>query len=612
MASPADAGVLPWVLSGRGAEALRAQAGRLAAFVAGAPDLARQTSGSRSRAARRSRIVRWCWGRTGRSCSGGLGALLGGEPAGNVLSGVARGGTVAFLFTGQGAQRVGMGRELYGAFPVFARAFDEACGHLDEHLGRSLRGVVFGEGQAGAGSPGGELDETAFTQAGLFALEVALYRLVESVGVRPDFVGGHSVGELVAAHVAGVFSLQDACRLVAARGRLMGALPAGGAMVSVQASEEEARESLAGASAERVALAAVNGPAAVVLSGEEDDVLALAAEWERRGRKTKRLRVSHAFHSPRMDAMLDEFAEVARSVSYAAPAIPVVSNLTGAGAAPRSCARAEYWVEHVRGTVRFADGARWLYGQGVRSFLELGPDGVLSGMVHECLAGEERVEGENEPAAAPLLRAGHAETRTLLSALAEAWVRGVEVGWSEVFGGWAPGGWSCRATPSNVSATGWFRRKSGRVRPAGRIWPRPASGGRWSVKTPTPWRPWGSPTGVSGLRWRRCCRCSRRGGGDRPASRPWTGGATGCGGGPAQPSGVGARGRVAARGPGRPVRGGAVRGRRPGARGARRAGGGARGRRGRRGSRRAGRAAAGAGGRRARRGALAAGVGRGP
>ncbi len=455
------AGVVPWVLSGKGESALRGQAQRLGAFLAGAPDLGVVDVGfslaGRSLFEDRAVVL----GATAEELRGGVDLLAGGESVGDVVRGVAQAGgeRVAFLFTGQGAQRVGMGRELYAAFPVFACELDRACAQLDVHLGCSLRDVMFGGGGAGSAgvglagtgpvgaelAGGGLLDETLFTQAALFALEVGLFRLVEAWGVSPDFVVGHSVGELAAAYVAGVFSLEDACRLVAARGRLMGGLPAGGAMVAVQASEPEAVESLAGFEG-RVALAAVNGPAAVVLSGDEDAVLELAGVWEAQGRKTRRLRVSHAFHSQRMDGMLEEFERIAESVSFGEPTIPIVSNLTGEAAVPAEVARAGYWVRHVRETVRFAAGARWLGTQGVGSFLELGPDGVLSAMTRECLEEGGEVEGGRDResggdpgrvsvTAAPLLRAGRPEARALLGALAQVWTRGVEVDWGAVFAG---------------------------------------------------------------------------------------------------------------------------------------------------------------------------------
>jgi acyl transferase domain-containing protein/acyl carrier protein len=276
------------------------------------------------------------------------------------------------------------------------------------------------------------LDRTVFAQAGLFALEVALFRLVEAWGVRPDFVVGHSIGEVAAAYVAGVFSLEDACALVAARGRLMQSAPVGGAMVSLQASEEEVLESLREGGWEgRVSLAAVNGPSAVVVSGDEDAVLEVAGVWGERGRKTRRLRVSHAFHSSHMDGVLGEFRGVVEGLSFGEPVVPVVSNLTGEVVGAGEVCSAEYWVRHVREPVRFMDGVRSLAGRGVRCFLELGPDGTLCAMGQECLAGVV----EESVVAVPVLRRGRGEAAALLGSLAELWVRGVGVDWRGVFEG---------------------------------------------------------------------------------------------------------------------------------------------------------------------------------
>jgi acyl transferase domain-containing protein/acyl carrier protein len=448
--SLADVGVVPWVVSGKGAPALREQAGQLLDSVERNPrmtpaDVGLSLAVSRSALERRAVVV----GDSRESLLGGLRSLAQEKTDPTVTEGAAYGADVAmaFLFTGQGAQRVGMGRELYMRFSVFRESLDEACGHLDELLKHSLRDVMFGEDQKSALSGGGGehaggkslLDETMFAQTGLFALELALFRLLEDLGICPDYLLGHSIGELTAAHVAGVMALEDACALVAARGRLMGALPEGGAMISVQASEDEALESLLGCQ-HLVSLAAINGPRSVVFSGDEDAVLKLGDLWSSRGRKTKRLRVSHAFHSHRMEDMLAEYAEVANRLTFAAPQVPIVSNLTGEPVPAEQVSDPGYWIRQVREPVRFYEGVKWLVGQGVSCLLELGPDGVLSAMSLECLpdvAGTEEQSTRDGIAvkAVSALRGARPEVHALLAALAETWVHGIAVDWGKTFDG---------------------------------------------------------------------------------------------------------------------------------------------------------------------------------
>jgi len=451
------AGPVPWVVSARSGEALREQARGLAAQVSAHHELDRVDVGLSlvtTRSAFEHRAVVLAGDRDG--VPAGLRAVVEDLPDAGVVRGVAGAEPrLAMLFTGQGSQRAGMGRELYARFPVFAQALDEVFAELEpllEKFGRgagsesaewagryrgcSLREVLFAEpGSAEAEA----LDRTGWAQPALFAVETALFRLVSSWGVRPRVLAGHSIGEIAAAHVAGVLSLSDACALVAGRARLMQALPDGGAMVAVRTSEEEVAALLAGHEGE-VSIAAVNGPASVVISGVREPVLGVAAVLEERGIRTKRLRVSHAFHSPLMDPMLEDFRALARTLTYSAPRIPVVSNVTGEVATAEQLCSPDYWVDQVRGAVRFADGVRALRRQGVRAYLELGPDGVLTAMAADTLAefaGSLADRHRSDTVLVPVLRKDRDEHTAATVALAELYVRGVPVDWRRVL---PPGG----------------------------------------------------------------------------------------------------------------------------------------------------------------------------
>ncbi|TDP92883.1 type I polyketide synthase [Labedaea rhizosphaerae] len=367
---------VPFVLSGRSADAVRAQAARLRSFVVTGPDLLDTAhSLATTRATLPHRAVVLAADRA--ALIAGLTDLVDSprEPG-------PRGG-LAFLFTGQGAQRAGMGRELAAAFPVFAAAFDEITALLP-----------FDDAA---------LEQTGNAQPALFAFEVALFRLLESWGVTPDHLVGHSIGELAAAHVAGVLSLEDACTLVTARGRLMQALPSGGAMLAAEVSEDEV---LAG-----IDIAAINGPTSLVVSGAGAEIEALEQRWRAAGHRVKRLTVSHAFHSRLMEPMLAEFAAVAESVTYHQPHLPMSGDVTDPG----------YWVRQVRETVRFAESVDRVRAAGVTTFLELGPDAALSSYVDEAI---------------PLLRRGRPEADAVLEAVGTAWTRGARVDWAAVFAPW--------------------------------------------------------------------------------------------------------------------------------------------------------------------------------
>jgi acyl transferase domain-containing protein len=428
------AGVMPWVVSGRGAAGLTAQARRLAAFTAGRSGLAPVDVGvalaGRSALENRAVVVG-----AGPELTAGLAAVGRGEPAPGVVTGQAAGGAgggkVAFVFAGQGSQRAGMGRALYARFPVFAGAVDEVCGLLADLGVAGVREVVLGDAPADAA------DGTLLAQAGLLAVQVGLARLLASWGLVPDAVAGHSVGEVAAAQVAGALSLGDACALVAARGRLMAGLPAGGAMAAIAATEQEVVAGLDGA----VSVAAVNGPRSVVVSGERAAVAAVAEVWQGRGRRVRWLRVSHAFHSPLMDPVLEDLAVVAGRLGWSEPRVPVVSGLTGAVLAAGEAADGGYWARHARLPVRFADAIGTLRGLGTGVFVEIGPDGSLSALAAECLDGAGDSGGPGEPGEpggpvlVPVLRPGRDEVASVTAAAAAAWVQGTPVDWPRWFVG---------------------------------------------------------------------------------------------------------------------------------------------------------------------------------
>ncbi|MDQ0988722.1 type I polyketide synthase [Streptomyces sp. V2I9] len=387
--------LVPWVLSGASPEGLRAQAARLRATAAAEEPADVGLSLATRRAALEHRAVVLGTGR--EELLHELDALAAGR--GNAPTAAATTGRTGFLFTGQGSQRLGMGRELYEAYGVFADAFDAVCARVD--LERPLRDVVFGD-------DAGLLGRTVYTQAGLFALEVALFRLLESWGVTPDVLVGHSIGELAAAHVAGVLSLDDACTLVSARGRLMDALPEGGAMLAVEAAEETLELP------DGVEPAAINGPTSVTVSGDAAAVAVLEERLRGEGVRVKRLAVSHAFHSHLMEPMLAEFTTVAQSLTYHTPRIPVETT------APGDLATPAYWVGQVREPVRFADAVRRAHEADTTRFLELGPDGALSALVPHLV---------EDATAVPALRSGHGEHTTLLRGIAEMYVHGAHVAW---------------------------------------------------------------------------------------------------------------------------------------------------------------------------------------
>ncbi|MBV9022846.1 MAG: SDR family NAD(P)-dependent oxidoreductase [Streptomycetaceae bacterium] len=418
-----------WPLSAASPQGLQAQAAQLSQMVTDCPQADLAAIGyslATTRDHLEHRAVLTAADRAGTLAA--LDALAHGRPAAGLTQGVrAPAGKTAFLFSGQGCQWPGMGRGLHTHSPLFAQALQETCAQLDPHLPRPLQQVMFAEqGSAEAGL----LDRTDFLQAALFALQVALYRTVERLGFTPDFVAGHSVGEIAAAHVAGVLSLADAAMFVTARGRLMQALPATGAMTTIEASEKEVLASLSGHE-HQVDIAAVNAPSSTVISGDHDTVSRIAEHWQARGRRARPLRVSHAFHSLHLDPIVGDLRRKAADLDLQPPAIPLISTLTGTALSPEQACSPEYWARHARGTVRFADAVTWLRTHDTTTFLEIGPDAVLTalGQAHPSTpvhAGTPQAKWK------PTLRKGRDELRVFTTALACLHVGGGSLDWTQL------------------------------------------------------------------------------------------------------------------------------------------------------------------------------------
>ncbi|EWM18654.1 LOW QUALITY PROTEIN: erythronolide synthase, partial [Kutzneria sp. 744] len=384
--------VVPWILSAKTPQALADQARRLADHVTDNPELHPTDIASaltkRTQWQHHAVVV----GTNRDELLTGLNDLT--SP--NVVTGSVTEGKLAFLFTGQGSQHIGMGHGLYQNFPVYTEAFDAVCAHFP-----GLRDIIFGNDNS-------LLAQTQHAQPAIFALEVALYRLLESWNIRPDYLAGHSIGEITAAHIANVLNLRDACTLIAARATLMQALPTGGTMIAINATENDIPTTPG------VDIAAINGPNAIVLSGEETAVTTLAAQLADKGHRTKKLNVSHAFHSTLMEPMLNDFRKVAETLTYQQPTIAAISTVTGKPVT-NDWTNPEYWINQIRNTVRYHDTITTLNNHNTTTYLEIGPDANLTTITEDAI---------------PTLRRNQPHTTTLTTALAHLHTTGHHINWT--------------------------------------------------------------------------------------------------------------------------------------------------------------------------------------